>query len=428
MAAGRLHAAAQRRPRLVVFIVALVVIGGFIALAPSKVRPGPSTDYQDYYRPVAEHLINGQGFTRPDGQPAVYYGPAYPLVLVPAFRVADAVGVGHDAAANGVVALCLAAAALLLFELTRRVFGDRAGWIATGAWLTYPITLTMAARPYSEGPFTALLLAGVLLLVVQLRAARPRLALLALAGAIAGVATLVRPAAIALVVPLAGAAWLWRSGTPVRRRAAFAALVIVGNVAVLAPWEAWAYSHVHEVIPISRGGPHATMAGLAPGFDEANGPRRVALPRDLDAALARVTAEDARRPFTSLGEIARFVWRDTRGHRIVLAQLVAYKLARSWFGTDSLRLEGPVLLTQLLYVSVAVVGAVIAFRSGGDRRRMVWFAAAVIGLFWMVTISVLAIVRYMAPSLTLLFPFIGVAVAAVLQRRRGAPVGAPSPG
>jgi 4-amino-4-deoxy-L-arabinose transferase-like glycosyltransferase len=392
----------------------------FMVATPSSLRPGVSPDYRDYYRPVAERLVDGKGFTAPDNKPAIQYGPGYPLLLALAFTVADVVDVDYDLTANVVVVISLALACLLTFDLTRRIFGERAAWFAAALWITYPINLTMAAQPYSEGPFTAALTAAVLIFVVALaNRTRVRPGMFAV-GALAGVAALIRPAGLLLAVPLILGLWVWERGTAVRQRLLLSVLVAAGFLSVIGPWEVWAFARADKLVPISDGGIVAVVAGLAPGFETVGGARHVPVSDDLNAVLLAVHGRYEAEPFDSVTEIGRFLWDETADNRGVLVELLAYKLVRSWYGTDSLRLEQPIAVVQLGYLSVAGAGMVMALRRGADQRRLAILVLLLVALFWLMTVSVLAIVRYMAPALSLLFPFLGLALVTAYDRIKAA--------
>ena len=77
--------------------------------------------------------------------------------------------------------------------------------------------------------------------------------------------------------------------------------------------------------------------------------------------------------------------------------------ARSWYGTDSGRMEGIILTVQLLY-SIPVLLATWALWRGPDPQRnslllLVW---GPVFYFWIMTILVLSILRYMTPTAGLL--------------------------
>jgi hypothetical protein len=83
--------------------------------------------------------------------------------------------------------------------------------------------------------------------------------------------------------------------------------------------------------------------------------------------------------------------------------LAALKAARSWYGTDSQRLDPMVLVLQGVYLAVIGAASAIAWRSGGVARRAVAAAWTIAAYFWAMTIASTSLVRYMVPAMSLLF-------------------------
>ena len=79
---------------------------------------------------------------------------------------------------------------------------------------------------------------------------------------------------------------------------------------------------------------------------------------------------------------------------------------RSWYGTDSHRLELPTLLIQLVYLIFISFGAGIAWRRKGRSKQAAQMILLITLYFWMMTILVLSILRYMLPVMALLMLFV----------------------
>ncbi len=61
-----------------------------------------------------------------------------------------------------------------------------------------------------------------------------------------------------------------------------------------------------------------------------------------------------------------------------MAGLVLLKAARSWYGTDSQRLEGVILLLQLVFLTPAFAALAICLRGPPERRQLALVTVALV--------------------------------------------------
>jgi 4-amino-4-deoxy-L-arabinose transferase-like glycosyltransferase len=242
-------------------LIVLVAVAGFILRAAFGLlywTGKPLTHDEREYLALARSVAAGQGFIYDedhDTGTAQQFGraPAYPLFLV-------AIGAGggvHDASPARVKvaqALLGAGAVWLIGLIALRAAGPRAGVAAAAIAAAYPPLVWIGAYVFSEALYTLLALATVLLLdraidrVDEARSARAGGALVLVAGLLAGVAVLTRPAML-FFLPLV-VLWLgWR------RLTVLALAFVVAVLAVVAPWTARNY-RVYDrfVLVASEGG------------------------------------------------------------------------------------------------------------------------------------------------------------------------------
>ncbi|HZM32370.1 MAG TPA: glycosyltransferase family 39 protein [Acidimicrobiales bacterium] len=198
-------AAPLRRPadpavRFRWLLLAAVAVGLLLRVGIGLTDDAATTDETAYLRSGLS-WANGEGFQR-DGHPELHFPPFLPFLLGTASHLVDD---PHD----GAVALtALSGAALIvpLSLLARRIGGRTAG-IAT-AWLA-ALAPGLATMPQlrgtgSEAEYTLAVMSAVWLTVsASDRAGRARLARLAAAGLLAGLAYLTRPEGLFVSVPLA---------------------------------------------------------------------------------------------------------------------------------------------------------------------------------------------------------------------------------
>jgi hypothetical protein len=86
-----------------------------------------------------------------------------------------------------------------------------------------------------------------------------------------------------------------------------------------------------------------------------------------------------------------------------IAKFYAIKAARAWYGTDSGRFETSIMMLQIPYLLLIVLGSIAAWRRGGIAKRWAIGAWLIVLYFWGMTIIALSIVRYMVPVMGILF-------------------------
>jgi hypothetical protein len=380
-------------------VAALVVVGllacGVLTLA-RVVAPDSleieSSDYQDFYRPVADRLVEGHGLTTGDGELAVRYPPGYPVLLAATSWVADGVGMGRDTADDVVGYLLFAASAMAFAVVAAALVGPGRGLAATALWIVWPITVGLALIRSSDQFFILLSLAATGLTVRLLRRDEASTAAALGLGAVAGASVLVRPTGVALVAGIAVA--LLTAGMARR-----GALALAGAALVVLPWVIGAGLAADRFVPDSTGGLPTAVDGLSFGIDpdeQGSAPLTGGM-RDL------MEEAEARTPelLDGTGKLAGFLGDQVEERPGSLALLVGYKAARGWYGTESLRYEPTLFLLALLFVPLSVVG-LVRWRRRPDLGPVVTLLVVTIGVAWLMTTLTLSIHRYLAPAAGLL--------------------------
>jgi hypothetical protein len=271
--------------RVIPYIVSgLVLIVGLVIIAPYAV--GVFHDdgaYAILARSVAEG--NGFRFLHLPGEPAaIHYPPGYPLVLAALWKVAPRfpANVAVLLSANAVF---LAVAAWGTYRYSVRVLEWRP-WagavIALVSTLSLPMLL-LASILVSESMFVAMLLPMLLVAESIVDRHRPKWQI-AVFGIGCGLLALIRTHGLSL--PLAVVLLLlWR------RRLIDAALVGVGAVITIAPWQVWQASHGPDLPAALQGSYGSYSAWFAAGLGH-------------DGFLTRTVSTNAREIASLLG--ARF--------------------------------------------------------------------------------------------------------------------------
>ena len=377
---------------------ALAVQLVFLAVLPDHHRINENADYVTFYEPVANAMLAGEPWLTPEGRPAVRYPPGYPLFLAAVFGIADHLPGGrHFWLVFSNVLLAILGA--VFHHLTARGWLSPSGALwASALWLSYLPFLWLSKQPNSEMPFLVALFATFWCFSA---ASERRSTVLALvSGGLLGLATLFRPVTLLLGLPLVLAwlfAWALERKPWVRDgRILMVIALLAGHVLVLTPWELWAHRQTGEWIPVSDGGRLSLLDGLTlAAKPERHGPE---VPADVKALMEQI--QEQRRIIRGPVDAVEFMLDHASG--LTLAKMLWVQASRSWYATESLRFEKYLLLYQLPYLLLAVLGLWSLCRAEGRHRAAGLFILLVVLYFWAMTTLVLSILRYMVPAMALL--------------------------
>jgi 4-amino-4-deoxy-L-arabinose transferase-like glycosyltransferase len=396
----------------------------FLSALPSRWAENENYDYRVIYEPAARSLLNGTGLIGPDGRFLVHYPPGYPLALAGVFGVARITGLPDPAALRALAAAAAVLSAVLVYLIAEMFCPWPAAAGAALLWITYPFHLWIFKQPNAEGPFIPLFLGAVLAWTCSVERAKPWYA--AAAGVLAGLATLVRPIGLGLGPVLVLATLVLYRRILMRRRLLLAAFLIAGNILVVAPWEILAHQRVGRWIPVATSGTGTMLIGLTSAVNPTSSGdpphERVSLP--VRRLMQKIQAERPVLERLSGVAVLRFAARNADAR--TLAELLAVKAARTWYATDSQRLEDRILLLQMPYILLFVFGAVVSWRASGGPRRMAALAAGVILYFWAMSILAAALLRYIVPAISLLTIPAAFGVFQVVSRLRAGTAGGAS--
>ena len=231
------------RPRTALVVIVSVGAALRIACAAYAARTPVGLHDPGFYRLLADGLAHGHGYSLPPPfnppgvgfTPTAYYPPLYPALLG-ALQWTALHSPLPDRMNGWVVALNVVAsvaAIVLVYDIARRIADIRTALVASAIVALWPNLVLHAATTLSETVFIAVMLFAVWLAVAGSWSAISWLRLVAV-GAVVGVATLVRPVALPLVVAFA-IAWLV-AGVAWRTVLGRSALVVLSCAAVVAPW------------------------------------------------------------------------------------------------------------------------------------------------------------------------------------------------
>ncbi len=215
---------------------------------------------------IARSLALGHGFSSPfltDTGPTAWEAPLYPFLTAGIFKI-----FGVYSRASALVMLTInsvfsALTCIPIFLIARRSFGWRVASWSAWFWALFPYTMYWASRWVWETSLSALLLATLLWLTMELGRSGT-LRRWAVWGLLWGVAALTNPALMSLL-PFAGIWICYRLARQHRRWLLPAAMSAIIFWAVIGPWTIRNYEVFHRFIFIRDNAGAELRMGNGPG-------------------------------------------------------------------------------------------------------------------------------------------------------------------
>ena len=384
--------------------IAVVAHFLFLLLLPQPWRRNQSTDFTQYYEPLAQNLIAGKGFYF-HSKPALTYPPGIPLLYGAAFWAARRMDISEATSLRIVEVALLAFSSSLVCFLCMGFFHWKAALLASGLWSTYPFHLWLTKQPDPSSLVSVLLLAGSLLFCAWSSEPQRGVRYGTLLGLILGITALIKPIAIGL--PLLFVA-LASHGPRIRRqsRILFSGCLLITYAATIFPWEIWAWNAGGHWIPLCTNGPNALIDGIT--FGTVRGLSPVALPKGAMALVGDAVTHYPQLKSTS--SIGHFMLKKARETPIPVLELLLVKAVRSWIGNESHTLERWIATIQLLYLPFLLLGVRSVWKYGNrGQKNFALLAIGITAYFWiMTTVAAEAILRYMIPAICFLLVFVAV--------------------
>lgn len=385
----------------VIFVLLTQNIGGVASLDAST------------YHHIASNLLAGAGFSEDGVNPSLFVAPLYPFLLAAVYTL---VGV-HPLAVELLQCLFSTAAALVIWQLTRRYGGPVPALIALVLTLFMPELFVLTTYMYTETLFILLFALCVWLAVRALD--RPTAGRLALAGLAGGLATLTRGVTMLLPLLFFAALLLRQKGFAALRQALLYALFFALPIL---PWSLRNYQTFHAVVPVAVGSGDVLWTGNYLPFDgKYSYDKTMAIMDSMTAGLNQVE-RDRRLTRAALDNI--------KAAPLASAGLMVRKFFRFWLwvyegAPTGTRRQGGGLVQMVLAMSYYPV--LLLFGAGlwltRKRWREFFFLYLLLAYYVAAHVALLVVPRYRFPILPLMILFASLVLAeawARWQRRRSA--------
>jgi 4-amino-4-deoxy-L-arabinose transferase-like glycosyltransferase len=406
-----------------ILALALLLRIGVIVATPDFFPIYDAGDYDRHARSIAD----GDGYPGAlgtPGGPTALRPPLYPLALAAVYELG-----GGWTAGRLLGALLGVVTVLLVFLISRRLWGARVALVAATTAAVFPPLVVLNASLINEQLFVALVLA-VLLAVLRYRDDR-RLRWAALAGVLCGLAALTRSNGPFLVLATLLGVWTVRPRAP--RPALMASIAVIAfSIAAVTPWVVRNTIVFDRFVGINTQGGYA-LAGTYNRESSRIGnpgrylpPHRLRIFRDLyqrnDLDEAELGSRLTGRALDYISDNPGYVvetiaWSTLRVFEVVHEvdlDFLHEGLVLQAVGVGSV--VSPVLPVSLyLIVTLALVGVVAELRRPPSRRAppFVWTVPL---LMLLPAVAVLGLPRYRAPVDPFLTMLAAVGLVALVRR------------
>jgi 4-amino-4-deoxy-L-arabinose transferase-like glycosyltransferase len=384
-----------------VFLISIIINIFFISILPSRFKSIESSDYLGFYKPVALNLFNGHGLTDHRGYPAVRYPPGYPIILAGVFGLGAALHISERAITYIFTVSCMGLASVFIFLLARTFYKQELALIAALGFMTYPFSLWLTKQPNSEMPFLVTFYASLWFFFLSLTKDTWNGSFSFLSGIFLGISMLIRPIAVGLPFILALALWVFTFGKSKHHRFLLLMLLLFGVTVTVGPWEAWLYAHTGKFLLLSSGGVPAILDGLTFGIQTKGYRQGMQMPGDVKALMYHF--QGLREQLDSVGSIFQAGLEQLKERPTTVLKFGIIKAIRSWFGTNSQRFEIAIMFIQLGYLVLFLWATIVSYYQRSTLKWMIIIIWIILVYFWMMTMIVLPILRYMVPAIGLLF-------------------------
>jgi len=267
--------------------------------------------------------------------------------------------------------------------------------------------LWLARQPASEIPFILVSYFGLFLFFVSMEKNDKSMLRFVLIGLLFGASMLIRPIAIGIPIVITGVFLFIGRKKQWKMRAIQSIVLVVTAYGTLLPWQAWWYFQTSEYMFLSQGGLPGMRDGLTYAVQKAKYRQQFVISEDVRTVMRNVS--DNQNVLVSTSRVGVFMLNELTRDPVAVLKLIGLKIMRSWYATDSGRYETPIMLLQAGYFVVILIGSIRVFGRrtlSSIQRKVSIYIIAIVAYYWLMTISVLSIVRYMTPVIGLLFIFI----------------------
>lgn len=387
---------------ILVFLASILVTSLFFTVLPESWSVNESSDFFNTYEPLARNILAGKGPTRTGKNIETLVPPGYPLILAVEFSIAKILSIPDSAILTVSSVFFAALSVIFLFDLARRFSNTKSALIVALVWMSYPFFLWLTKQPNSELPFMAFLFGGCdLFFSLCYYPNQKKFFLFIPAGIIIGVAMLIRPIALLYPIAMVLAILFKKHDRSIKDKLITSGLFILGILIIVLPWELYVYSNTGKIILLASNREGDISGGLVYALGDDKFRSEIPIPNDVEQLMLDI--KDDQSKLTSMPNTISYLWDQLIETPVPVVKLFALKALRSWYATDSHRLENYIIVVQIPYMLLILLSIWSAFKMGGKAKSLLGGISLLVITNWIMVIGAFSILRYMVPIIGLLF-------------------------
>lgn len=373
----------------------------FIYFLPDSWKVNESSDFVGYYEPIARNILSGNGYTIDGTSFTAYYPPGYPVILAMLFWISRVLSVQENIVLTVFQVIFPAVSVTIIFYIVQKITNNLVGLVTAGLWMTYPFMLWLTKQPNSEISFMVILFLSFAIFVSACLWTKKNILSLLLSGFFLGLAILIRPIGVFFPVVFVISLFFMLPQSTFKGKAIRSFVFIAGVIISILPWEAYVYANTGKVPLISENKSMALRGGLIFAVSDRDYKQPVPVPEDVEELMLEIVEDyDS---FYSTGKVLSFLGEKLKDSPLTVFKLFGIKALRSWYATDSQRLEKIILFVQIPYLILMVIGSVFAWTRGDAAKKIMVILWLLALCNWGMTILVTSTLRYMVPVIGLQF-------------------------
>jgi 4-amino-4-deoxy-L-arabinose transferase-like glycosyltransferase len=368
-----------------IFCLAICLISCFNAsYLSSKFFKNTETDFKTGYYIGAVNIKNGNGYTNNDGELITHWPPGYSFFIAPFVSSSLESSMNRIKIVNGLLSILWV---FLLFKIFKKSIPKVPTFIPLGLAVFWPPMLAIGNPELSELLFATIITLSIYILFF-LFSKKNAITLIFLSvslGVLFGFAVLIKTLAIpTFLFTIVLLLFVWKN-VKALHKSIYIIVTLISFGIIVMPWIITFYNYTGQ-IGFTTAGLHSIKDGIKQ------------FPH-LEAGKFLISKFDS---WSSFYDVVIGFYDSLIKYPLSTLFMVILKSIRCWYGTDSGRFETIMIFINIPCLVLFIISLIRIIKSSMKTLPIIVIIIGYIIGFWLTSILVLSIFRYMTP----IFPFV----------------------
>ena len=315
----------------------------------------------------------------------------------------------------------IAFSAILLLMISQLIWENQDAVFVPYVWITYPFLLWFINQPYPEIPYFVASFFTVYMFLLSCRQTSRRYwAYGVIVGLLSAVGMMIKPVGMGVPVIVILVVMILHRERFWQERIKYSIAVVSGVLVLVMPWSAFVYTNTGKTIFLTdsvvvrnslingvtfatRGEEYRKKLTLHPRVERFMKTIESELTSNRDKMLQEQTVTGSQlRDQMEVGHVLDVVIKVSLEDPLGALYLLGIKVVRSWYGTDSHKLESYAIGIQLVYISMISLSLIGIIKKSLVHKEILFIVLALILYYWATSVLFEPLVRYLIPALGLL--------------------------